>query len=822
MMQRASICLFLFMIVLLSGSPETPAFAAEDIPNANVTLVDALGQRSVGVYLGYGLILTSAQNITGEHYLWDITNRRSAPLAIQIEEYWQDRENPALQGYLCGNIGALSYQITPDPTTSCHAYNLASEMQISHPSSEEALTGADILYLHRNHDIAILQLDPLVIEGTFPTLQAARLNAYPLPEGIGVQRSDGGQVNILGNPSRQNLPAHGGFDGSQVQTFVHNVARLDERVAIGTPYYAEGQVVAMQWASGAYASYLNPVQRWYHHLLQVNQSLNSAALGTVLEDAIIPTTVAGRPTVDDPIAPQLGNSGYDTQHYELHLEIDPATRMLQGQVIIGARATYQNLASLSLDFASHMQARAVQVDGTSVLYDHQDNKLGIKLNAPLAFDEMFVIEITYEGFLEAIDTPFSNFFTVGLEYGDDPPRLAFANQPDGAHSWYPCNDHPTDRATYRFDLRVPFPYVAVANGVLVEEGQLDGLNHFVWEMKHPMASNLSIVAVADYVRLSQTASNGIPINNYVYAGTEEASSDTLSTFPDLMMLLSGWFGAYPFESYGHVITPLPDGAIETQTMVMMPDNTDRGTADSFLTLVAHELAHHWYGNTVTLRSWQDIWLNEGFATYTEWLVTAYYHGEERGQNIRENQERVISNSSRRTALAYPLPIETFGRESYVKGAWVLHMLRQELGDDVFFPMIQEWVLAYPDSTVTTLDFFRFVERFSGQDLTQFRRQWLYQPGVPQYELVWTQDEGVISIQACNLRGYPYRFPLEIVLLNGDGVVQTLQFDLSDDAVEQYMVDTPITSLVIDPNQQILGEFSTRYESDTSACLSILD
>jgi len=816
--KAALFCIALYLL-LLPGS-QAPVFSSIATP---LYIEDAFGQQTPAVYLGNHLALTSAAAVLGESYLWNPATQQSPPAALipPRQMFASDiADNPP--GFLCNALGNnISYTTTlPDNEAACYPYDLTTSLSLITPE-EQTIAITQALYIDRVHDIALLELERVSLP---PTVASVPVDVSPLDVKQELLSMTEQRATVTATaPVRRSNPAHGGFDGSQQAIQVIPITLLDVTPPPNaTPYFSRYGFVGFQWETTSDQAFMNPVVLWYHMLWQANDTLQHDGLRQVLENAVIPAAgVIGRPTLDDPVAPTLGNEGYDVLHYNLALQIDPATRQLDGDATLDMRATYHRLAAFSLDFVG-LSVDAVSVNGQPAAFDVTAEKLIIKLAEPIDYGQQFRVTVGYGGVLEPLNTRFSRSFTVGLEYDDTPPRLAFANQPDGARTWYPTNDHPQDRATYTFRITVPQPYTAVANGVLIATTPTDTHTTFVWEMLSPMASNLSIVAIGDYTVLEETVSDDVTVTNYVYSDAVTESADVLSTTARAFALTEDWFGPYPFSSYGHVATPLPDGAIETQTMVMLPRNLHLSTPDAFFDLIVHELAHHWYGNTVTLHSWQDIWLNEGFATYAEWLAFEAESTPEQFRQFLGAQERVALRSTRQTPLAYPLPVELFSRDSYVKGAWILHMLRQQLGDTLFFDILRTWAVDYTHQTVTTLDFFRHVEHVSGADLTQFRRQWLYQPYIPTYQIFWSQSEGEIRVLACNLRSNSYQLELHIALSGTDDEQKMITFNLANNTAQTFDVDFIVTDINIDPDQHLLGQFSVERDQTAESCLSLIE
>lgn len=824
-----------------------------ETPNANVTLVDLTGYQSAGVYLGHGLILTSWQSVAGERLLWNGEAQIAAQLRYQLPTYLDDGKleswEQAIGLTLCRSgdlyrvvnlteVAAFEDEKSENP---CITYDLAQGMNVTTPDAAGSLPVNRLLYADRTYDIALLEIDDAALTQIFPALTPAQLDSRPL------QRSQILNTASIENyydldtlyfvlnalPSLQNQPAHGNFDGSAQQTTVIPVQPiLPERLGQTRPtlqpaqhyYSAEGGMVGLYWGKSPDGiPYITPTTEWYNALWSVSEALDYQPLSAVLQTAWVPEKVAGLNTIGDTFSPELGNTGYDILHYNLALTIDPFSRFMEGTATLQIKATYHHLASFTLDLRI-MTVAQVTINGETVPFTQFERKLLIELPTPLDYGTEFEVAIQYSGVPVPTDTPYSNFFTVGLEYIQDQPRMAFVNQPDGANTWFPCNDHPLDQATYEFHVTTPSSVMAIANGVPDEPTPASTTQTtYHWRMDEPMATNLAVVAIGDYSLVTDTTHDGLLIRNYAYTGTEDKVKTLLSSTDLAFRYLRTLFGPYPFDSYGHVVTPLPNGAVETQTMTIMPRSlTQADNEEALFTLVVHELAHQWYGDAVALKSWRDIWLNEGFATYAEWLALELRYGPDNPEQTRSIQERALRNSQRETPLAYPLVGQMFGAESYVKGAWVLHMLRGELGNVVFFDVLRTWAVEYANYPVTTLDFFRLAEQISGRDLAAFRRQWLENSGIPEYQLVWTYGKRGLEVAACNLGDviYDIRLPIEFLgyAASGAEVKITEVIELNSSEVQQFDLEWMPSAITIDAEQQVLENVTTLYTEGQASCL----
>ncbi len=434
---------------------------------------------------------------------------------------------------------------------------------------------------------------------------------------------------------------------------------------------------------------------------------------------------AGAPGIGDPYYPTLGNGGYDVERYTLDLTWDPGNQTLDGTVTIDATATH-DLAAFNLDLAG-MEVRRVTIDGIEASSGHEGAELTVTLPEPVATGSPFVAEITYNGQPGPIPAPTE--LDIGGWYVEN--DVAFVvGEPAGSYAWHPVNDHPLDKARYRIEITAPNGTEVASAGLLqevVDEG--DGTSTWIYEPRDPMAPYLLPLAIGDLVLVDEAPASGIPIRN----AAAESLADRLSAFDrtgEMMEIFTELFGPYPFEAYGVLVVDATLGlALEQQTMSIFGQDflaAGRNIDD----VVAHELAHQWFGNHVSLSEWDDIWLNEGFATYAQHLFfeaadPTYDIDEAMGQLARLSPS-VLSEP----LLGDPGPDRLFAPAVYFRGALTVHALRRTLGDDAFFETLRTYLDRFGGGNATTEDFRAVAEEVSGQDLGGFFTAWLLEPELP--------------------------------------------------------------------------------------------
>ena len=429
----------------------------------------------------------------------------------------------------------------------------------------------------------------------------------------------------------------------------------------------------------------------------------------------------GAPGVGDAYYPLAGNGGYDVAHYDLTFGYDPEDNHMRATVRIRARAT-QNLSSFNLDFRG-FEIDRVTVDGRRARYHRDGQELTVTPRPKLRKGERFTVTVPYAGHPEALID--ADGFPYGWIPTDDGAFVA--NEPDGASSWYPVNDHPTDKATYTFKITVPEGYTAVANGLLESERTTRRGTTFVWAASDQTASYLTTAAVGRFELRSSRLPNGLP--NIEAIDVDLVGDPRLAVFDgtaDYLEYLTSVYGPYPFEAIGAIVDDAADigYALETQTRPIYAGIPPEST-------VVHELAHQWIGNHVSPGRWQDIWLNEGFATYSEWL----WDESQGGPTAAEVFADLYATPAEEDVLWDPPPGDPgadnlFETSVYYRGAMTLHVLRETVGDDAFFTILREWVAKYGGGTATTPDLIDLAERISGQQLDALFDEWLYAEGKP--------------------------------------------------------------------------------------------
>ncbi|CAM5517925.1 peptidase [Streptomyces spiroverticillatus] len=439
--------------------------------------------------------------------------------------------------------------------------------------------------------------------------------------------------------------------------------------------------------------------------------------------AAAPGPKPGSVGVDDPYFPNLGNGGFDVRHYDLGLDYNPDTDRLDGTTKITAKAL-KNLSSFHLDLQK-LTVDSISVNGRRADFSRKGDDIRITPRHWLEKGDTFTVEVKYGGVPEALSGP----IVFGSDYGwmKTTDGVFVACEPNAASTWFPGSDHPSDKATFDIRIKAPKGLKGVSNGRLVSTTDQGDKTLTHWRTTKPMATYLATATIGKFDVKQGVTPGGTPIYVAIDPVLKNSSSvDVYGVTAEVTDYWSELFGKYPFEETGAIVDDMPQAgfSLETQTKPVYSAIRSEST-------IAHELAHQWFGDSVSVEEWQNIWLNEGFATYSQWLWE-----EHKGRGNAHDLMRASYNARPaesafwQTVVGDPQRDTMFASAVYNRGAMTLQVLREKIGDKAFFKLLRTWVSDYKYANAETSEFIKYAERISGQQLDGLFNTWLYTKGKP--------------------------------------------------------------------------------------------
>jgi aminopeptidase N len=518
------------------------------------------------------------------------------------------------------------------------------------------------------------------------------------------------------------------------------------------------------------------------------------------------------------------NKNIDIKHYVFKLSLSDADNEITGTTLVTVNFKEAGMQNFRLDFINKTSVRkdkgmvvdAVSVNNTSVDYTHGNDELIISLPAPSTKNQTLTFTIQYHGI------PYDGLRIGATKLGD---RSFFnENWPNRGRHWLPIVDHPYDKATSEFIVKAPSHYKVVSNGLLMEESELGNSNRLThWKQSVPVSSWLFVLGVADFAVKYVDEFRGKSIQTWVYAKNREAGFyDFDEPTKKVLEFYSNYVGPYAYEKLANIQTPSVNGGMETSSAIFYGEDLVTGKRDERTrNVVIHEIAHQWFGNAITETTWDDAWLSEGFATFfTLLFIENEYGKEEYTKGIIKARKSVYDMSvkmpdfsivSNRTAEKEDV---TSGI-TYQKGAWVIHMLRNLIGEKNFKKGIQNYYAKYFNANTTTSEFRAEMEKVSGKDLKLFFKQWLYQPINPTINASWKYDANTkkLNVQLQQAQKYLYNVPVEIGFYKkGASTPTILTMNLKEkDQLFSFPLATAPEKLELDPRALLLNDGKMRKE-----------
>ncbi|OEJ99694.1 M1 family metallopeptidase [Roseivirga misakiensis] len=495
----------------------------------------------------------------------------------------------------------------------------------------------------------------------------------------------------------------------------------------------------------------------------------------------------------------------DIQHYEFALTLNDDNDNIQGVAKINIKFNI-DITDFYLDLVNEvddtgMNVDAVMVEGARVSFSHQNDRLTLNFNGKSG--EIKTFAITYHG------TPKTGLVIAENKHGD---RTFFGdNWPDRGRHWLPSVDHPSDKATVEWVITAPTYYQVVGNGRFVERTNLsDDLTLSRWRTDVVIPTKVMVMGAARFAVEEVGDLRGAPVSTWVYPqDRDKGFYDYRQAYTILDWFINN-IGPYPYAKLANVQSKTQFGGMENASNIFYFENSVTGER-AFEGLIAHEIAHQWFGNSASEADWHHVWLSEGFATYFTNVYMEKTHGRDRlVEMVKEQRDGVIAFSKKQMVPVVNTAVTDYMKllntNSYEKGGWVLHMLRKKAGDDLFWEAIRTYYKKFTLSNAYTEDLQQVFESVSGMDLSTFFKQWIYTPGQPNIVVDKSYKKGVLNLLVIQEQDQIFDFPLELDIVMKDGTKQrhTIQVNEKRQAFTLDLAEKPAT-IVLDPDSWLLFE-----------------
>ena len=500
------------------------------------------------------------------------------------------------------------------------------------------------------------------------------------------------------------------------------------------------------------------------------------------------------------------NPKIDIIHYDFSISVNDTNNIIYGHSLITVNFK-GTVNTLGFDLQNKgndgkgMYVQNISFDKGLLTWTHTGNRITITLAEAAINGSTGIFSIDYSG------VPADGLIISDNKYGD---RTFFAdNWPDRARNWLPCIDHPYDKATVDFIVTSPDHYEIVGSGYLYEESCLDGhrkLTH--WKEDVPLATKVMAIGIAPFASRLEGNVNSIPVWSWVYTENRKEGFYDYSVALKPLAFYSQLIGPYPYEKLANVQSKTIFGGLENASCIFYAENSVTGQFKAE-NLMAHEIAHQWFGNSVTENDWHHIWLSEGFATYLTAVYNEKTYGKEKSQEImKEARTRILGYSLRSSRPVVDTTVRDLMRllnvNSYQKGAWVLHMLRYELGDELFWKGMRTYYETYRDKNALTGDFQMVMEKISKKDLGKFFMQWLFIAGQPELRITFREGErkDYTDIIIEQTQDYLYSFDIDLQIkdINGSHKIKVY---VSDRITRKSLKNEKIQEIIPDPDVNLL-------------------
>ncbi len=508
--------------------------------------------------------------------------------------------------------------------------------------------------------------------------------------------------------------------------------------------------------------------------------------------------------------PYPKHDAIDIRHYTFQLEVNDSTDLLRGVATIDI-AFNRTTTDFELDLVGKndkggMEVRSITEGGSNLKFVHQNDRLKILLPTAAHAGDLRSITISYSGIPRDGLTIGKNKFGDRGFFGD--------NWPDRGHHWLPVLDHPSDKASVDFIVTAPLHYQVVANGLPVEETNIDNnrkLTH--WREEKDIPVKVMVVGIARFAVQYVGTVNDISVQTWVYPQNREEGFADFAVALRVLDFFNSHIGSYNYLKLANVQSKTRWGGLENASTIFYAENLVDGKANHE-SIIAHEIAHQWFGNSATEKDWYHVWLSEGFATYFSNLYLEYAFGHDRlAQEEAIDRQQVLKYFERNPAPVVDTTRREIGRvlniNTYQKGGWVLHMLRRKIGDQAFWNGIRAYYAQYRNGNALTADFQHVMEKASGTNLTEFFDQWLFRGGHPKLSASWRYDEATnaVKVTVAQLQQGPaFKVALDIGLI-GNGLENSVQTVNLSEKTQNFSLPVGFKpqSAVLDPATWLLFE-----------------
>jgi aminopeptidase N len=497
----------------------------------------------------------------------------------------------------------------------------------------------------------------------------------------------------------------------------------------------------------------------------------------------------------------------DVQHYKLAIEVNDSIDSIDATMDISIKFK-QSTTPFYFDLVKKdstgkgMHIEYILQNNDTIQFTHFENRINLTPKN-INTDSIFNYKIKYNGIPKDGLVIDKNLYNDRTFFGD--------NWPNRAHNWFPCIDHPSDKATIEYIIKAPNHYQTIANGFQIEETNLDNdLKLYHWKTEVPLPTKVMVVGIAKFAVQNIGEIHNIPVSTWVYPQTKEQGFYDFSIAKEILNFFIENIGEYPFSKLANVQSRTRFGGMENAGNIFYFEKSVNGNQDH-KDLIAHEIAHQWFGNSISEIDWSHIWLSEGFATYfTDLYIlktqdTATF--KERMQKERTNvlnfyktQQTPIIDAKTTDYMSLLNP------NSYQKGAWVLHMLRLKIGDENFWKGIRTYYNKYKLSNASTSNFKNIMAEVSKQNLDTFFWQWLEKSGHPIIKTNWLYSNNKLRLLVNQTQDFTFQFPLDIELIYNDGTSEIKTINITDKmAPYEIITNGEVTDIKLDPNTSLLFE-----------------